>query len=79
MSTKLTTVFFLLIAGILSSCGTSKKLEAANSQIADLQSQTSQLSSENSQLNSKVSSLNKQVSDLTAQNKTVNDQFTSYK
>lgn len=79
MSTKFITVFFLLIAGIFTSCGTSKKLEAANSQIADLQSQTSQLSSENNQLNSKVNSLNKQVSDLTAQNKTVNDQFTSYK
>ena len=79
MFTKLTPVFLILMAGIISSCGTSKKLEAANSQISDLQSQTSQLSSENSQLNSKVSSLNKQVADLTTQNKTVNDQFNSYK
>ena len=79
MSTKFTTVFFLLIAGILISCGTSKKLEAANSQIADLQSQNSQLSSDNSQLNSKVSSLDKQVADLNSQNKTINDQFNSYK
>jgi chemotaxis protein MotB len=79
MSTKFAAVFSLLVAGIFTSCGSSKKLEAANSQIADLQSQTGQLSSENSQLNSKVSSLDKQVADLTTQNKTVNDQFNSYK
>ena len=79
MTTRITIPFLLIAAGVISSCGSSKKLEAANSQIADLQSQTSQLSSENSQLKSKVSSLDKQIADLTAQNKTVNDQFSSYK
>jgi len=79
MTAKLTTVCFLLVAGIISSCGSSKKLEAANSQIADLQSQNSQLSSQNSKLNSDVSNLKKQVSDLTAQNQTMTTQFNSYK
>jgi len=79
MSTKLNMMFLLFAAGIFSSCGASKKLEAANSQIADLQSQNSQLSSQNNQLTSNVSTFNKQVTDLTAQNKTVNDQFNSYK
>lgn len=80
MTTKFITPFLLLVvAGIISSCGSSKKLEAANSQIADLQSQNSQLNSQNSQLNSDVSNLKKQVSDLTAQNQTINNQFNSYK
>jgi len=79
MFTKLTPVFLLLIAGIISSCGPSKKLEAANSQIADLQTQNSQLSSQNSQLNGDVNILKKQVSDLTTQNQTITNQFNSYK
>ena len=78
MSTKFTTVC-LLIASLLTSCGAGKKLDASNSQIADLQSQNSQLSAENSQLNAKVSGLDKQVADLNAQYKTMNDQFNSYK
>ena len=72
MSKKITTIFLLLAAAILSSCGTGKKLEAANAQVADLQSQ-------NSQLNGEVTNLKKQVSDLTTQNQTVANQFNSYK
>jgi chemotaxis protein MotB len=80
MATKITTAILLLvIAGIMISCGAGKKLEAANSQIADLQSKNSQLSSQNSQLNTDVSNLKKQVSDLSTQSKTINDQFNSYK
>ncbi len=79
MSTKITTIVLLLAAGIISSCGSSKKLESANAQIANLQSENGQLSSQNSQLNSDVSTLKKQVSDLTAQNQTVTKQFDSYK
>ena len=66
-------VFFLLLgAVILSSCGTGKKLETANAQVADLQSQ-------NSQLTNSVNDLKKQVSDLTSQNSTLTTQFDSYK
>ena len=80
MTTKFISPFLLLVvAGIISSCGSSKKLEAANSQIADLQSQNSQLNSQNSQLSSDVNNLKKQVSDLTTQNQTINNQFNSYK
>lgn len=71
--TNKSTVFFLLVgAVVLSSCGTGKKLETANAQIADLQSQNSQLTSTNSDLK-------KQVSDLTAQNGTLTTQFDTYK
>jgi len=66
-------VFLLLLgAVIVSSCGTGKKLETANAQIADLQSQ-------NSQLTSTTNDLKKQVSDLTSQNSSINTQFDSYK
>ena len=66
-------VFFLLVgAVILSSCGTGKKLETANAQIADLQSQNTQLTSTNNDLK-------KQVADLTSQNSNLNTQFDSYK
>ena len=71
--TNKSTVFFLLVgAVILSSCGTGKKLETANAQIADLQSQNSQLTSANNDLK-------KQVSDLTSQNGTLTTQFDTYK
>jgi chemotaxis protein MotB len=71
--TNKSTVFFLLVgAVILSSCGTGKKLETANAQVADLQSQNSQLTSANSDLK-------KQVSDLTSQNGNLTMQFDSYK
>ena len=72
MANKLTVIFLLLGAGILSSCGAGKKLDNANAQIADLQSQNSQLTTANNDLK-------KQVSDLSTQNKTVTDQFNSYK
>jgi chemotaxis protein MotB len=72
MSAKITTVILLLAAVIISSCGTGKKLEAANAQITDLQSQ-------NSQLNGEVSGLKKQVSELNSQNQAINSQFSSYK
>jgi len=72
MSTKITTIFLFLAAVIISSCGSGKKLEASNAQIADLQSQ-------NSQLNGEVSNLKKQVSDLNSQNQAINNQFNSYK
>lgn len=71
--TNKSTVFFLLVgAVILSSCGTGKKLETANAQVADLQSQNSQLTSANNDLK-------KQVSDLTSQNGNLTTQFDSYK
>jgi chemotaxis protein MotB len=72
MANKLTVIFLLLGAGILSSCGAGKKLDNANAQIADLHSQNSQLTTANNDLK-------KQVSDLSTQNKTVTDQFNSYK
>ena len=72
MSTKLMAIALLLAAGIISACGTGKKLEAANAQITDLQSQ-------NSQLNKEVNSLKKQVSDLNSQNQAITNQFNSYK
>ena len=66
-------VFFLLVGAVmLLSCGTGKKLETANAQIADLQSQNSQLTSSNNDLK-------KQVTDLTSQNSTMTTQFDSYK
>ena len=72
MSTKITTIFLLLAAAVLGSCGTGKKLETANAQVADLQSQ-------NSKLNGEVTNLKKQVSDLNTQNQAVTSQFNSYK
>ena len=73
-------VFFLLVgAVILSSCGTGKKLETANAQIADLQSQNSQLTSANNDLKKQVSDLTTQTGTLTTQNSTLTTQFDSYK
>jgi len=71
--TNKSTIFFLLLgAVILSSCGTGKKLESANAQVADLQSQNSQLTSTNNDLK-------KQVSDLTTQKSSLATQFDAYK
>ena len=72
MTNKSTVLFLLLGAGILSSCGTGKKLENANAQVADLQSQNSQLTTANNDLK-------KQVADLTSQNSSLTAQFDSYK
>ncbi len=79
MATKITTIILLFAAIIISACGAGKKLEAADSQIADLQTQNSQLSSQNTQLNSDINGLKKQVSDLTTQNQTMTNQFNTYK
>ena len=80
MTTKLITpVLLFILAGVISSCGSSKKLEAANSQIAALQSENSELNSQKSQLTADVSNLKKQVSDLTTQSQTMTNQFNTYK
>jgi len=79
MTKKITIPFLLIAAGIISSCGPSKKLTAAQAQVDELQTKNNQLMEQGNQLTANVNSLNKQVADLTAQNKTVNDQFSSYK
>ena len=79
MTIKSSAILLLIITGLLSSCGTNKKLQSAQSEISDLQSRNEQLTSQNSQLTNNVSSLNKQVTDLTSQHKTLTDQFNSYK
>jgi len=62
-----------LISGIvLSSCGTGKKLEAANAQVQQLQAA-------NSELTAKQNDLQKQIDNLTASNKSVEQQFAQYK
>ena len=61
MKTTTTTAILLIIVGIASSCGPSKKLTAANQQVAELQASNA--------------ALNKQVADLTGQHKAVNDQY----
>lgn len=58
--------------GVLSSCGTGKKLTAANDQIQQLQAT-------NTELNNKISSLQKEVDNLIAGNKQVNAEFSKYK
>jgi len=79
MTNKSTVLFLLLGAGILSSCGTGKKLENANAQIADLQSQNSQLTTANNDLKKQVTDLTSQNSSLTTQNSSLTSQFDSYK
>ena len=79
MTNKSTVLFLLLGAGILSSCGTGKKLENANAQIADLQSQNSQLTTANNDLKKQVTDLTSQNSSLTTQNSSLTAQFDSYK
>jgi chemotaxis protein MotB len=79
MTTRISIICLVIGVGLISSCGTSKKLDAANSQISDLQSMNSALTSKNNELTSSVNTLNSQVADLSAQNKTINDQFASYK
>src|SRR4030095_2552137 len=79
MTKKMTIPLLLIAAGIISSCGSGKKLTAAQAQIDALQTKNSQLIEQGNQLTANVNSLNKQVTDLTAQNKAVNDQFNSYK
>jgi chemotaxis protein MotB len=75
----------LIIAGLFigsvffSSCGTGKKLEAANTQIQQLQSANTQLQSANSELASKQKALETQVNTLITSNKSVKDEFSRYK
>ena len=78
--TNKSTVFFLLLGVVfLSSCGTGKKLESANAQVADLQSQNSQLTTANNDLKKQVADLTTQNSGLTTQNSSLTAQFDSYK
>jgi chemotaxis protein MotB len=78
--TKKSAVFALLLGAIIfSSCGTGKKLSASEAQVSDLKTKNSQLVNENTQLVNENTQLKSNVSDLTAQNKTTNDQFNSYK
>ena len=79
MTTKSSILILLIGAGIVSSCGTSKKLDTANAQIADLQTTNAELTSRNVELTNSINTLNKQVSDLSAQNQSLNTQFASYK
>jgi chemotaxis protein MotB len=79
MTTKSSAILLLIVAGLISSCGTNKKLQSAQAEITDLQSKNEQLSSQNNQLTNNISSLNKQITDLTSQHKTMTDQFNSYK
>lgn len=79
MTTKSSAILLLIIAGLISSCGTNKKLQSAQAEISDLQSRNEQLTTQNNQLTTNVSTLNKQVTDLTSQNKTITEQFNSYK
>lgn len=62
----------ILVIGVMSSCGTGKKLTAANDQIQQLQAT-------NTELNTKVTSLQTQVDNLIAGNKQVNAEFSKYK
>ena len=79
MTTRISIFSLLIGVGLISSCGTSKKLETANQQISDLQSMNAALSTKNNELTTQVNTLNKQVTDLTGQNRTMNEQFASYK
>lgn len=79
MTTKSSAILLVIITGLLSSCGTNKKLQSAQAEISDLQSRNEQLTTQNNQLTNNISSLNKQVTDLTSQHKTLTDQFNSYK
>jgi chemotaxis protein MotB len=76
MANRLTLVVLMASTVLLFSCGASKKLQT---QVDDLQSKNSQLTSQNNQLTSQVSDLKKQANDLSSQNKTIVDQFNSYK
>jgi len=53
---------------VLASCGTGKKLQAANAQIASLDSQVATLNSQNAALSSKLSDCDKQSSQLKTEN-----------
>jgi len=61
--------FAVLSFLFFASCGASKKLQSENDQ----------LKSQNTELTNKVNDLQKQVSDLTASNKTITDNYNTYK
>jgi len=68
MSKKSISAFLLLAIIVFCSCGSGKKLESSQAQVATLQT-------ENGQLTTQVNDLKKQNGDLTTQNKTVTDQY----
>src|SRR4030095_12571265 len=68
MSKKLISAFLLPAVIVFCSCGSGKKLESSQAQVATLQS-------ENGQLTTQVNDLKKQNADLTAKNKTATDQY----
>ena len=72
MTRTLTVICALLATMFLYSCGTNKKLEAANATNANLQSENSQLTKTNNDLK-------RQVSDLNSQNSSLASQYDSYK
>ena len=65
---KKTIIPLFLAALILSSCGTSKKLNVANAQIQSLDSQVTALNAQNANLNSRLSDCNKQTDKLKSEN-----------
>jgi chemotaxis protein MotB len=65
---KKTIIPVVLSALIFSSCGTSKKLDTANAQIATLNSQITTLNEQNTVLNTKLSDCNKQTAQLKEEN-----------
>ena len=72
MKQKIIIVYALISSVFLSSCGTSKKLDAANAQVQQLQAT-------NNELLAKQKDLQSQVDNLTASNKTMSAEFSSYK
>jgi len=72
MLQKLRILGVLACIVVICSCGTKKKLQAATAEI-------DQLKSQNAELNNTISSLQKQVSDLTNNNKSITDEYASYK
>lgn len=72
MSQKLMVTCLLVSSILLYSCGPSKKMKAANANIARLEAA-------NKDLTAKVSQLQGQVDNLTASNNSLNQQYNSYK
>jgi chemotaxis protein MotB len=73
MQTKSIFVSLLIGAGLLVSCGSSKKITS------EQQMQIDELQSKNNQLTTDNSNLQKQLSDITAKNKTLEETYNSYK
>jgi chemotaxis protein MotB len=78
--TKRTIMAGLLIGSIvISSCGTGKKLEAANADIQQLQTTNTQLQATIDQMTTKQKDLQNQVANLIEGNKSVNEEFSKYR